>query len=154
MTDVMKARSDAEFIGLIQELAGYTATNSLVCIAMHGLHYYSDFRLDLPHRKRTADCRELALEAIGILSGMSRIDRVAIVIYTDETFAAHHGLPWLEFYTAFAERGHKQGFHFSGFFCIAADGWADYFDRDSPRQGRALSEIPSGPVELPQWASE
>ena len=127
---------------MIPELAGYTATNSLVCIAMNGLHSYSAFRLDLPRRKLRADWRALASEAIGILAHLRQIDQVVIAIYTDESFAAHNGLPWREFNLALAERVHQQGYHFLGFFCVASDGWADYFDRDYPREGHALGDIP------------
>lgn len=150
MTDALRAQSDAEFLGMIPELAGYTATNSLVCIAMHGLHCYVPIRRGLPARNRAADYRAFALEIIGTLSRLRGIDRVAMVIYTDETFSAHHGVPWLEFHRSLAERVHKQGFHFAGFFCVAADGWADYFDPDYPRTGRPLAAIPPVP-ELPEW---
>ncbi|MFM9878185.1 MAG: DUF4192 family protein [Rhodoglobus sp.] len=150
MTDVMRAQSDAEFLGMIPELAGYTATNSLVCIALNGVHSSSAFRLDLPRRNRAADWRSLTSEVIGILSRKRGIDRVAIVIYTDDTFAAHHGVPWLEFNRSLGERVHREGFHFAGFFCVAADGWCDYFDRDYPRQGHPLSDIPAAQVALPR----
>ncbi len=150
MTSQSRIQSDAEFLGMIPELAGYTSTNSLVCIAMSGLESYVPFRLDLPAGKRTSDARPFASEVIGILSGIRDIDRVAIVIYTDETFAAHRGVPRLGFIRAIAERVHQQGFCFSGLFCVASDGWADCFDDDWPRQGRPLSEIPPPSVGLPR----
>jgi hypothetical protein len=150
MTNTLPAQSDAEFLGMIPELAGFTATNSLVCIAMNGLEGYVPFRLDLPAGKRVADARPFASKVIGILSGMRSIDRVAIVIYTDESFAAHRGVPRLGFIRAIAERVHQQGFHFAGLFCVAADGWAECYDDEAPKKGRPLSEIPLPAVALPR----
>lgn len=158
MTDVMKAQSDAEFLGMVPRLAGYTATNSIICAPFAGKRTEAAFRLDLPQRKRTADYRAISSWIIGTLGRMRGVDGVALVIYTDETFEANHGVPWLDFSRYLADSVHKQGFHMPGFLCVAADGWANYFDRDYPREGRPLTEIPAGaPVasiaertELPQ----
>ncbi|MCC6856639.1 MAG: DUF4192 family protein [Microbacteriaceae bacterium] len=142
MTEVIKAGSDAELLGLIPRLAGYTATNSIVLAAFSGKQSYAAFRVDLPQRKRTADYRAVATWIIGTLSNMRGVDGVAMVIYTDETFAANHGVPWLELSRTLGEKMHQQGFHIPGFLCVAADGWANFYDRDYPREGHPLADIP------------
>lgn len=141
MTDVIKAQSDADFLAMVPLIAGFTATNSLVCAAFSGKQTAAAFRMDLPQRKRTADYRGVSLSIINALKRMPGVDGAAIVIYTDDTFAAERGVPWLEFSRHLGDTLHRQGFHLPGFFCIAADGWANYFDRDYPRHGRPLDEI-------------
>ncbi|MDP3209854.1 MAG: DUF4192 family protein [Rhodoglobus sp.] len=145
MTEVIKASTDADFLAMVPTLAGYTATNSLVCAPFVGKQPEAAFRLDLPERQQTSAYRGITAWIIGTLSKMHQVDGVALVIYTDKTFAAEKGVPWLELSRFVSEKLHRQGFLIRGFFCVAADGWANYSDRDYPREGRSLSEIAVDP---------
>lgn len=125
---------------MIPTILGYRPKNSVVCITFRGRRTAEAFRLDLPPERR-ANQRATVAAAIGMLSRIPGIDGVTFVIYTDETFAEKHGIPQYEFGNLLAERVHGSGFHLPDALCVAADGWAGYFDKAYPREGRPLSAI-------------
>lgn len=147
MTQIIKASSDAELLALIPRVAGYTASNSIVCVAFGGKRTVGAFRVNMPAQRRLADYRKVSTVVAKSLDRMPGADGVAVAIYTDLTFEQECGIPWLGFERQLTTRLHKEGFTMKGAFCVAPDGWASYFDRDYPRAGRPLDEIePSEPV--------
>lgn len=163
MTEVLKAQTDADFLAMVPALIGYHATNSLVCVAFNGKQAFGGFRIDLPHRRRTSEYRAVATTIIGMLSRVRGTNRVAPVIITDATFADESGAPWLDFARYLADRLEDDGFGIVSALCVAADGWANYFDPDYPREGRPLAEIAASPMQqraellrvpaLSEWAT-
>ncbi len=163
MTEVPRAQTDADFIAMVPALIGYHATNSLVCVAFNGKQAFGGFRIDLPPRRRTSDYRAVATTIIGMLSRVRGANRVAPVIITDATFADENGVPWVDFARYLADRLEDAGFGMVSALCVAADGWANYFDPDYPRAGRPLAEIASSPMQkraevmrapaLSEWAT-
>jgi hypothetical protein len=162
MTHVLKATSDADFLSLVPTLAGYHATNSLVCVAFGGSRSINAFRLSLPQRRRLSDYRAVASWVTGALNRIPGATGVVFVVYTDATFADERGIPWLDFSRHLVKRMDSEGFETRNSLCVAADGWASYFDRDYPRDGRPLSDIVVDPTvqtldglaELPVVSSE
>jgi len=143
MTQVVRAKTPADFLATVPPIAGYSVRNSLVCVAFAGNRTCGVFRLDLPARRRTSDYRLVATAVISMLSRISRADAVATIVYTDETFEAELGIPWLDFGRTLAGRIEAQGFRIAESLCVAGDGWAGYFEPGYPRDGHPLSDISS-----------
>jgi hypothetical protein len=152
MTEIVKASTDAEFLSLVPELAGYTATNSAVIVAFSGTRAWGAFRVDLPSRARLSDYRVTSTQVLGMLARLPRTDGVAIVLYTDATFEAERGIPWHDFAQHLHDRVRREGYGVANSLCVAADGWASYFDRDRPAGGHPLEEIVPR-VDLPDIAA-
>lgn len=148
MTDVLRAEDDADLLAMVPRLAGYTARESLVCVAFAGKRSTQAFRLELPSRDRDADRRGLADAVIAVCRTLHRVDRVALVIYTDRSFEAEHGIPCDDLAQAVGRRVHRAGLHLAGCFCVAADGWGDYL-APRPRRARPLSDIATSPLADP-----
>lgn len=146
MPEILKANSSADFLAAVPAITGYRASNSVVCVTFTGNRTAGVFRIDLPQRKRTSDYRALATHIIGMLARMRHVNRVTPVIYTDDTFEGEKGIPWLEFGRMLTRRIHGEGYHLPGAFCVAADGWGDYFETDGPRDGHPLKEINESPM--------
>jgi hypothetical protein len=77
---------------------------------------------------------------IGLLS-TGPVDRIVPVIYSDQTFEQERGVPWLELGRVLRKRLGDAGYPCLDVFCVAADGYASYLDRNYPREGRPLREI-------------
>ncbi|MDZ4046208.1 MAG: DUF4192 family protein [Rhodoglobus sp.] len=154
MTEIIKANSEAELLALIPQVAGYTASNSIICVGFGGKRTIGAFRVDVPKRQREADYRAISTYIVGGLNRLPGADGVAIALYTEQTFEGEGGIPFRVFERHLTDRLHREGFAIKDAFCVAQDGWASYFDRDYPRAGRPLSEIAS-PIALPdigRWA--
>jgi hypothetical protein len=148
MTEVLHAETDADLLAMVPRLSGYTARESLVCLAFSGTRTTRAFRLGLPSRERSADRRELAASLIATCRALRGVDAVALVVYTDRTFEADHGIPLDELAEEVARRVHRSGLHILGCFCVAADGWGDYL-APRPREARPLSDIATSPMADP-----
>ncbi|MGV8880912.1 MAG: DUF4192 family protein [Rhodoglobus sp.] len=141
MTTVIKATSEADLLRLIPKIAGYTATNSIIVAAFSGKRAGAAFRVNLPARQRLADYRAVSTMIIGLLRRIPNVDGAAVAIYTERTFNDEHGIPLIEFGRHLVTRLMNAGFRIPDAFCVAADGWASYFDNTYPRTGRPLHEI-------------
>jgi hypothetical protein len=151
MTEVLKANTEAELLALIPRIAGFTVTNSIICLAFGGSRTLGAFRVDVPSRKRLADYRAVSSLITGSLGRMPGADGVALAVYTDLTFEAEHGMPLVAFERHLSERIDREGFIIKRGFCVSPDGWASYFDRDYPREGRPLAEIAAAEA-LPEFS--
>lgn len=146
MNEIIRAPRAADFLAALPSIVGYTAPNSLMCIPFHSNRTHGAFRLDLPIARRTADYRAVASAVVGMLGRMPDVDGVIPVIYTDATFADERGIPWLDFSRELAKRLRDAGYRTPDELCVAADGWASYFERDYPRDGHPLEEIATSEV--------
>jgi hypothetical protein len=147
MTQILRAATDADFLAMTPALVGFTPHNSLVCVMFAGKRSAGALRVDLPARRRTAEYNAVANAAVAIASRNSGTDRLAFVIYTDSTFEAEQGIPWLEFARLCTRRADGAGFGITGSFCVAGDGWGSYRDPEQPRNGHPLSEIEDSPLQ-------
>ncbi len=86
------------------------------------------------------------LAALPSIVGYTATNRVVPVICTDATFADERGIPWLDFSRELAKRLRDAGYRTPDELCVAADGWASYFERDYPRDGHPLEEIATSEV--------
>lgn len=154
MTEIIKATSEAELLALIPQVAGYTASNSIICVGFRGKRTTGAFRVDVPKHQRESDYRAISTYIVGALKRLPGTDGVAIALYTSQTFEAEGGIPFRVFERHLTDRLHREGFTIKDAFCVAEDGWASYFDRDYPRAGRPLAEI--APVidvpDIGRWA--
>lgn len=150
MTEVLKAATDADFLAMVPMLAGYSARNSIVCAVFHGKRTGAAFRFDLPARHRHSDYRAVA-DAVGAMAlRVDGADRLAPVLYTDQSFDGEHGIPWRDFAQLLDRRLMRLGFGVMGPYCVAADGWGSYDEAGSPRY--PLDEIESSPLYKPMPA--
>ncbi len=143
---MLTASSDADFLSLVPTIAGYHSTNSLVCVAFGGKRSLGAFRLSLPRRRRVSEYRAISSWVAGALGRIPGATGVVPVIYTDATFEEESGIPWLDFSRHVIHRMDTEGFETRNALCVAKDGWASYFDREYPREGRPLSEIVIDPT--------
>jgi hypothetical protein len=146
MVEVLRATSSADFLAMVPALAGFRPRNSVVFVMFAGKRSAGAPRLDLPTRRRAADYRAIASAAIGMASRAQGVDRLVPVVYTDSTFEGEHGIPWLDFMRHVRKQLRDAGFSVGETFCVAADGWGSYVDRDSPASGWSLSEIEQSPL--------
>lgn len=145
MTDIMRATTAADFLSAIPAMLGYQPKNSIVCVAFRGRRTGEVIRLDLPPQRRSNQ-KAVASAIIGMLSRITGVTGATMIIYTDETFEAEHGIPQLELGRLLSTRIHGAGFHLPEALCVAGDGWASYFDPDYPRAGHPLGLIAESEV--------
>src|SRR5690606_38656551 len=118
----------------------------LVAVVFSGKRSCGAFRMDLPASANTRDHRAVGMwlaTNLGRLPGPAgaRVDGVAIVVYTDETFAERHGTPQLELWRALEPKLRRAAIAIKEAACVAADGWASYLHPRRPREGHPLAEI-------------
>jgi hypothetical protein len=162
MTVNLRASSAPDLLASVPALAGFSARNSLVCVMLSGRTSCGAVRVDLPSRPRMSSYRAVVDRLVALLS-TGPVDRTVPVIYTDQTFEGERGIPWLDFGRLLRKRLGDAGFPCLDVFCVAADGYASYLDREYPRRGRPLHEIEqsdlarrlddshSRPVDLEHW---
>ena len=73
---------------------------------------------------------------------------VAVVDYTRERFAAHHGIPRRPELAALATEIERSGRELIDACCVAPDGWGSLLDPDVPPDGHPLSLIAEDPMAL------
>ena len=143
---ILRTTTAADFLATVPAITGFTARNSIVAVLFRGKRSCGAIRMDLPPSDRTSSFRAVGswlATNLGRLPGRAgaRVDGVAIVIYTDETFAARQGTPHLELWRAIQPKLRRAGITVKEAACVAADGWASYLDPGRPRAGRPLTEI-------------
>jgi hypothetical protein len=143
---ILRTNTTADFLATVPAITGFTARNSIVAVAFSGKRSCGAFRMDLPPNARTRDLRAVGTwlaTNLGRLPGRAGfpVDGVAIVVYTDGTFAERHGIPHLELWRAIEQKLRRAGVAIKEAACVAADGWASYLDPGRPRGGHPLTEI-------------
>ncbi len=143
---VLRPTSAADFFATVPAITGFTARNSVVVLPFVGKRSRGAFRMDLPRSTRRSDLGAIGSWIVTTLGKLPEVtgvdvDGVAIVVYTDASFAEQNGIPHLEVWRAIASKLRRSGFALKEAGCIASDGWASYLDTQRPREGRPLSEI-------------
>lgn len=144
--EIIKASGVADLLALVPTLVGFEPRRSLVCVPFVGTRTLpSALRIDLPPQRREKEARLLTHAVLGMLSRMRGVDGVAVVVYSDLTFAEERGIPYLDL-----ARGVERGLLRAGFgivesACVAPDGW-ELYDGAQHDVGRPLDEIVGSPV--------
>lgn len=144
--EIIKASGVADLLALVPTLVGFEPRRSLVCVPFVGTRTLaSALRIDLPPQRREKEARLLTHAVLGMLTRMRGVDGVAVVVYSDLTFAEERGIPYLDL-----ARGVERGLMRAGFgivesACVAPDGWERY-DGVQHDEGRPLDEIVASPV--------
>ncbi len=145
---VLRASTSADFLASVPAICGFTARNSVVVVPFTGKRGRGAFRFDLPVDGCTATTTTLAKSIPEFVRRMPGSDGVAVIIYTDSTFAERRGTPHLELWRAIRPRLRKAGLAVKEAAVVAADGWASYLDPGRPVGGRPLDEITGSRIAL------
>lgn len=138
---ILRSSTTADLLATVPAICGFTARNSVVVIPFSGKRSRGAMRMDLPSAATTTAFRALAQTIIGMLRRLPDCTGLALVVYTDDTFASRHGTPHLELWRALAPKLRRTGLQLKEAACVASDGWASYLDPARPVGGRPLSEI-------------
>lgn len=138
---ILRSSTAADLLASVPAICGFTARNSVVVIPFTGKRSRGAMRVDLPSASTTSAFRALAQTIIGMLRRLPDCTGLALVVYTDDTFAARHGTPHLELWRALAPKLRRTGLELKEAACVASDGWASYLDPARPVGGHPLSEI-------------
>lgn len=157
MTTIITAHEPHEFLAIVPELAGFRPVQSMVLVAFRGSRSCGALRVDLPPDGPPggppseglapdgpvgADAQNaVASSLVGMLCKIPEVDAVVPVAYTAARFGAGSIPPHGEFVNALIFHAEQSGFLVRDALCVAADGWASYFDTAVPRGGRALALI-------------
>ncbi len=161
MTTIITAHEPHEFLAIVPELAGFRPVQSMVLVAFRGSRSCGALRVDLPpdggpgsdvsadinsdtvraDTVRADTVSAVASSMVGMLCKIPEVDAVVPVAYTSARFGAGGIPPHGEFMNALIFHAEQSGFLVRDALCVAADGWASYFDTAVPRGGRALSLI-------------
>ena len=137
---VIQCSTPADFVASIPLLLGYIPTQSIVVTLCERGRAQCAVRLDLPARDVPLESTHIDRAVTDIVSRFSRTTSIAIVIYTEDTFARSPDTPhamlamWLE------RAVELRGIAVSEMACVARDGWAQY-RASMTGAPRPLSEI-------------
>jgi len=143
---ILHSASGADFLSTIPAIAGRTMTDSVAIIPFTGKRTFGLMRIDLPPAEAGGDVHDrIASIALGALSRIDWCDGVMFVVYAEDTFPAaftgHDG-----FVERLADRFEEGGFAVKDAFCVAADGWASWYEPHPPFDGHDIDEISQSPV--------
>ena len=138
---VLRSTTTADFLAAVPALAGFTARNSIVVIPFAGSRTHGAMRMDLPPRETASVARAIGDAIPRLVAQLPGVDGLALVIYTDATFAERHGTPHLELWRGMQRRILRSGLVLREACCVAADGWVSYLEPRRPVDGHPLSEI-------------
>lgn len=143
---ILRSSTGADFLATLPTLVGRTVTNSLLVIPFAGKRTHGVMRIDLPPVTAGGDDHDrIASVALGAMSRIDWCDGVMFAVYTDDTFpagfAGHEPL-----ITRLDERFDEAGFRVKDAYCVAADGWASWFEQDPGFDGHPLGEIAASPM--------
>ncbi|GAB3603046.1 DUF4192 family protein [Microbacterium aureliae] len=141
MTTIVKAANAAQFLAIVPRLLGCHVTRSVVLVPFEGKRTCGGMRFDLPHADDEVD--RLAATFIGMVCKLPDVDRVAIVVYTDEAFDGH-GIPRESLVEALRIRADACGLAIVDALCVGPDAWGSYLDPDPAARRRPLDEVADG----------
>ncbi|MGI9823259.1 DUF4192 family protein [Agromyces sp. Marseille-Q5079] len=139
MTAIIRAASAHDFLALVPELAGFHPRDSLVCVAFTGNRTAGVLRHDLPAESGAHEA--LVAAVVGTICRLPDVDALVPIVYTDETFLEHGGLPQRSLLDLLVDRAEQAGFVVRDVLCQARDGWASALDPEAPIGGRPLGLI-------------
>jgi hypothetical protein len=138
---ILRTTNVADFLSTVPALCGFTARNSIVVIPFVGKRSRSALRIDLPEKETTSVARDVGGTLVRSAKQLAGADGIAVVIYTDASFAKQHGTPHLQLWRGMKQRIERSGLDLKAACCVASDGWASYLDSPRPVGGHPLAEI-------------
>ncbi|GAA1523204.1 hypothetical protein BJ978_002110 [Agromyces terreus] len=139
MNAIIRAGSAHDFLALVPALAGFHPRRSLVCVAFTGNRTAGVLRHDLPGA--AASHEALVAAVVGTVCRMPDVDALVPIVYTDETFRDHGGMPERALLELVVDRAEQAGFRIRDALCRAGDAWGSALDRDEPATGHPLALI-------------
>ena len=140
MTTTVKASSAAQFLSLLPRMLGFRPSRSVVLVPFSGSRSLGAMRFDLPTASDLDEIDRISATLIGMVCRLPDADGVAMVTFTDESFA-ERGMPHHALTDALQRRAEDCGIRVTDVLCQAADAWGSLFDPLCPRFGRPLSEL-------------
>ncbi len=143
---ILRTSTGADFLATLPTLVGRTVTDSLLVIPFHGRRTHGVMRIDLPPADVDPQAvARLSSLALGAMSSIDWCDGVMFAVYTDEAFpvafAGHRPL-----IAQLDERFEGAGFQVKDAYCVAADGWASWYESDAPTGGHPPAQIAQSPM--------
>ncbi|WP_029144476.1 DUF4192 family protein [Microbacterium luticocti] len=142
---ILRSRTSADLLAILPVLAGHTLSESLVIVPFRGKRTMSVIRLDLQGPDDQAWAEGLAAVAVGMLSRLTECDGAAIAVYTGDTFPVAYAA-WDESVRVMGDALEAAGFRVKDALCVAADGYASWYDDEAPFDGHPLSDIDDNPL--------
>lgn len=143
---VVRAMGSADLLRFVPDLVAVDPQDSLVVVLFrHSQGTRSRtrgaMRIDLLHSEDPVETERWAEALLGQVLRVEGITGVAVVAYTDESFAPSGRPPAAAQIRAVARQAERVGLEVLDRFCVAADGWGSLGDPLLPRGGRPLEEI-------------
>lgn len=142
---VLTCQSTADFLTSLPLLLGYTARQSVVLVLFEGTRARQAVRFALPPAHIPHEDSGVRASVLALLGRLPAVTGVALVVYTDETFASQHGTPRALFATWLTRQIERSGFTIVDACVVAADGWASYREHPRTVTGRPLAELVTHP---------
>lgn len=152
---IVKTPTPQDFLALVPQLVGFLPERSLVLVAFRGNRTCGALRFNLPRDGAgQSELRRIAGTLLGTLCKIPGVDALVPVVYTeqeigDDPAGSAPDLPYGPFLRAILARAVESGFLARDALCVAADGWASYFDAEPGRVGsfrHPLSDIAASSV--------
>lgn len=144
-SETIRCSSTADFLRVLPQLTGFTATNCLFIVFFSGKRAKRSARLDLPESFGGAIERSYVEGVSDMIRELSsRFDATSepvLVVSTTATFAGSGGAPHRGFANRLQRCLMRDGVVLRDLCVVAADGWGAYDDPKLPLSGRPLSAI-------------
>ncbi|WP_417563700.1 DUF4192 family protein [Microbacterium sp.] len=140
---ILRSSTGADFLASLPTLTGCTVRESILVVPFRGKRTMGVVRMDLPDADERPD--RLGSVAIGSLSRLEGCNGVIFAVYTDATFPVAYAR-WEKLIAALDERFETAGFAVKDAFCVAADGWASWYEQAPAFDGHPLAEIDESPM--------
>nr|WP_274638116.1 DUF4192 family protein [Microbacterium bovistercoris] len=148
MTDapkILSSTTGADFLATLPTLTGFTVNDSILIVPFHGKRTMGVMRVDLPPDDDRRQHDKISALALAALSRLSGCDGVVFAVYADQTFPVAFAR-WEGLISALERRCEDAGFTVKDAFCVAADGWASWYEQDPAFDGHPPAEIDRSPL--------
>ena len=141
MPTIIKAHTAADFLAFVPHLVGYTPRQSVIFVLFNGKRTCGALRMDLPPSGPPKLLKHFATVALATIAEVPDVQTIVPVVFTDDEFGNDSLIPHAELIDVVRRRCRHVGMPLREALCLAADGWASYLDRVTPRGGRPLDEV-------------
>lgn len=138
---VIKAHTAADFLAFVPHLVGYTPRRSVIFVMFNGKRTCGALRMDLPPNGPPTLLKHFATIALATIAEVPDVQTIVPVVFTDEEFGDDSAIPHAGLMDVVRRRCRHVGMPVREMLCLAADGWASYLDKVTPRGGRPLDEV-------------
>ena len=143
---IVKAHTAADFLAFVPHLVGYTPRQSVIFVMFNGKRTCGALRMDLPPSGPPALLKHFTTVALATIAEVPDVQTIVPVVFTEEEFGDDSLIPHAALMDVVRRRCRHVGLPLREALCLAADGWASYLDRVTPRGGRPLAEVSESDV--------